>query len=101
MANSFGYICDFSDGLAAVKKEEKELGMSLTTFSSAFRRLREKKDLIKTKRKALKMKNKTLIYILLFSLFSSISFAAVDCSDPKNRPRFIGGGYDKRWKKRV
>ena len=25
----------------------------------------------------------------------------VDCSDPKNRPRFIGGGYDKRWKKRV
>ena len=65
--------------------------MSLTTFSSAFRRLREKKDLIKTKRKALKMKNKTLIYILLFSLFSSISFAAVDCSDPKNRPRFIGG----------
>lgn len=37
------------------------------------------------------MKNKTLIYILLFSLFSSISFAAVDCSDPKNRPRDIGG----------
>ena len=37
------------------------------------------------------MKNKTLIYILLFSLFSSISFAAVDCSDPKNRPRMIGG----------
>lgn len=48
-------------------------------------------DLIKTKRKELKMKNKTLIYILLFSLFSSISFAAVDCSDPKNRPRDIGG----------
>ncbi len=23
MANSFGYICDFSDGFAAVKKEEK------------------------------------------------------------------------------
>ena len=65
--------------------------MSLTTFSSAFRRLREEMDLIKTKRKALKMKNKMLIYILLFSLFSSISFAAVDCSDPKNRPRFIGG----------
>ena len=38
------------------------------------------------------MKNKTLIYILLFSLFSSISFAAVDRSDPKNRPRDIGGG---------
>ena len=37
------------------------------------------------------MKNKTLIYILLFSLFSSISFAAVDRSDPKNRPRDIGG----------
>ncbi len=65
--------------------------MSLTTFSSAFRRLREEMDLIKTKRKALKMKNKMLIYILLFSLFLSISFAAVDCSDPKNRPRFIGG----------
>ena len=47
------------------------------------------------------MKNKALLYILLVSLFSSISFAAVDCSDPKNRPRFIGGGYDKRWKKRV
>lgn len=38
------------------------------------------------------MKNKALLYILLVSLFSSISFAAVDCSDPKNRPRFIGGG---------
>ena len=37
------------------------------------------------------MKNKALLYILLVSLFSSISFAAVDCSDPKNRPRFIGG----------
>ena len=47
--------------------------MSLTTFSSAFRRLREEMDLIKTKRKALKMKNKMLIYILLFSLFLSIS----------------------------
>ena len=65
--------------------------MSLTTFSSAFRRLREEMDLIKTKRTALKMKNKMLIYILLFSLFLSISFAAVDCSEPKNRPRFIGG----------
>ena len=49
MANSFGYICDFSDGLAAVKKEEKELGMSLTTFSSAFRRLRKKKGLDSSK----------------------------------------------------
>ena len=37
------------------------------------------------------MKNKALLYILLVSLFSSISFAAVDCSDPKNRPRFVGG----------
>lgn len=37
------------------------------------------------------MKNKALLYILLVSLFSSISFAAVDCSDPKNRPRDIGG----------
>lgn len=37
------------------------------------------------------MKNKALLYILLVSLFSSISFAAVDCSDPKNRPRSIGG----------
>lgn len=54
MANSFGYICDFSDGLAAVKKEEKELGMSLTTFSSAFRRLREKKGLNKNKEKGVK-----------------------------------------------
>nr|WP_315017148.1 hypothetical protein [uncultured Campylobacter sp.] len=38
------------------------------------------------------MKNKALLYILLVSLFLSISFAAVDCSDPKNRPRDIGGG---------
>ena len=45
------------------------------------------------------MKNKTLIYILLFSLFSSISFAAVDCSDPKNRPRSIGGGVLRGGKK--
>lgn len=45
MANSFGCICDFSDGFAAVKKEEKELDMSLTTFSSAFRRLRKRKGL--------------------------------------------------------
>ncbi|MGF7404196.1 hypothetical protein [Campylobacter concisus] len=37
------------------------------------------------------MKNKALLYILLVSLFSTISFAAVDCSDPKNRPRSIGG----------
>ena len=37
------------------------------------------------------MRNKALIYILLFSLFSSISFAAVDCSDHKNRPRVVAG----------
>ena len=37
------------------------------------------------------MKSKALIYVLLLSLFSSISFAAVDCSDPKNRPRNIAG----------
>ena len=49
MANSFGYICDFSDGFAAVKKEEKELGMSLATFSSAFRRLRKRKGLDSSK----------------------------------------------------
>jgi len=50
MANSFGYICDFSDGFAAVKKEEKELGMSLATFSSAFRRLRKRKGLDSSKK---------------------------------------------------
>ena len=66
--------------------------MSLTTFSSAFRRLREKKDLIKTKRKALKMKNKALIIAILLSAFSLSAFAKIDCDDPKNRPRFIGGG---------
>lgn len=54
MANSFGYICDFSDGFVAVKKDEKELGMSLTTFSSAFRRLRKKKGLDSSKDKAKK-----------------------------------------------
>ena len=37
------------------------------------------------------MKSKALIYVLLLSLFSSISLAAVDGSDPKNRPRDIGG----------
>ena len=37
------------------------------------------------------MRNKALLYVLLLSLFSSISFAAVDCSDPKNRPRLIAG----------
>ncbi|WP_462102556.1 hypothetical protein [Campylobacter concisus] len=37
------------------------------------------------------MKSKVLICVLLLSLFSSISLAAVDCSDPKNRPQDIGG----------
>ena len=37
------------------------------------------------------MKSKALICVLLLSLFLSISFAAVDCSDPKNRPRDIAG----------
>ncbi|WP_103558023.1 hypothetical protein [Campylobacter concisus] len=37
------------------------------------------------------MKSKALICVLLLSLFSSISFAAVDCSDPKNRPDMIAG----------
>ena len=37
------------------------------------------------------MKSKALIYVLLLSLFSSIGFAAVDCSDPKKRPRYIAG----------
>jgi len=54
MANSFGYICDFNEGFAAVKKEEKELDMSLATFSSAFRRLRKRKGLDNSKNKAKK-----------------------------------------------
>jgi len=37
------------------------------------------------------MRNKALLYVLLLSLFSSISLAAVDCSDPKNRPDMIAG----------
>ena len=37
------------------------------------------------------MKSKTLLHILLLSLLSSTSFAAIDCSDPKNLPRLIGG----------
>ncbi len=38
------------------------------------------------------MKVKILIIALVLSAFSLSAFAAVDCSDPKNRPRFIGGG---------
>lgn len=37
------------------------------------------------------MKNKALIITLLLSAFSLGAFAKVDCDDPKNRPRFIGG----------
>lgn len=37
------------------------------------------------------MKNKTLIIALLLSAFSLSAFAKVDCNDPKNRPRDIGG----------
>ena len=38
------------------------------------------------------MKNKALIITLLLSALSLGAFAKVDCDDPKNRPRFIGGG---------
>ena len=37
------------------------------------------------------MKNKTLIIAMLLSVLNLSVFAAVDCDDPKNRPRFIGG----------
>ena len=37
------------------------------------------------------MKNKALIITLLLSAFGLGAFAKVDCDDPKNRPRFIGG----------
>lgn len=46
------------------------------------------------------MKNKALIITLLLSAFSLGAFAKIDCSDPKNRPRSIGGGIKGR-KKRV
>ena len=38
------------------------------------------------------MKNKTLIITLLLSAFSLSAFAKVDCDDPKNTPRYVGGG---------
>ena len=41
MANSFGYICDFNEGF--------EHQRHLTTFSSAFRRLRKRKGLDNSK----------------------------------------------------
>ena len=37
------------------------------------------------------MKNKALIIAVLLSVLNLSVFAAVDCNDPKNRPRFIGG----------
>ena len=37
------------------------------------------------------MKIKLLIIALVLSAFSLSAFAKVDCSDPKNRPRYIGG----------
>ena len=37
------------------------------------------------------MKFKILIIALVLSAFSLSAFAKVDCSDPKNRPRVIGG----------
>ena len=46
------------------------------------------------------MKNKALIIAMLLSVLNLSVFAAVDCSDPKNRPRSIGGGIKGR-KKRV
>lgn len=38
------------------------------------------------------MKNKALIITLLLSAFNLSAFAKVDCDDPKNRPKYIGGG---------
>lgn len=38
------------------------------------------------------MKNKALIIALLLSAFSLSAFAKVDCDDPKNTPRYVGGG---------
>jgi len=38
------------------------------------------------------MKNKTLFIALVLSIFSLNVFAKVDCNDPKNRPKYIGGG---------
>lgn len=45
------------------------------------------------------MKIKVLVIALVLSAFSLSAFAKVDCSDPKNRPRSIGGVL--REKKRV
>lgn len=38
------------------------------------------------------MKNKALIITIILSALSLSAFGKVDCDDPKNRPRFIGGG---------
>ena len=37
------------------------------------------------------MKNKALIITIILSALSLSAFGKVDCDDPKNRPRFIGG----------
>ena len=37
------------------------------------------------------MKNKVLIIAMLLSAFSLSAFAKVDCDDPKNTPRYVGG----------
>nr|WP_314787626.1 hypothetical protein [uncultured Campylobacter sp.] len=37
------------------------------------------------------MKNKALIITLILGAFSLSAFGKVDCNDPKNRPRDIGG----------
>ena len=47
------------------------------------------------------MKFKILIIALVLSAFSLSAFAKVDCSDPKNRPRFIGGVMISAGKKEV
>lgn len=39
------------------------------------------------------MKIKVLVIALVLSAFSLSAFAKVDCNDPKNLPRDIGGGY--------
>ena len=37
------------------------------------------------------MKNKTLIITLILGAFSLSAFGKVDCNDPKNTPRYVGG----------
>ena len=44
------------------------------------------------------MKNKALIIAMLLSTFSLGAFAKVDCDDPKNTPRYVGGGGVYGWR---